>query len=81
LLFTEDAERVRAEHKAYLEAQLAATETWQPTTPMLADAWAQCVWPASDKAVRDPATGVDVKVLQEVGRASVAVPSDFVSVL
>jgi probable 2-oxoglutarate dehydrogenase E1 component DHKTD1 len=80
-LTTEEAEHMRAEHKALLESQLSAAETWAPVTPMLQEAWSQCVWPASSAAVRDPPTGVSVDALKQVGRASVAVPDDFVGLV
>jgi probable 2-oxoglutarate dehydrogenase E1 component DHKTD1 len=37
------------------------------------------VWPASPEADRNPRTGVDPEVLRRIGRASVAVPNDFVN--
>ena len=39
------------------------------------------VWPASDEAEHDPKTGVDRNVLEKVGRASIAVPEGFVSLI
>ena len=36
------------------------------------------VWPTDEDAIHDPVTGVDESILQKVGKASVAVPEDFV---
>ena len=43
--------------------------------------WAGMVWPASEEAMHDPETGVDKTVLERVGRASIAVPEGFVSII
>lgn len=45
---------------------------------MLKDQWSGLVWPASSERDASPVTGVEVSRLQEVGRASVAVPDGFV---
>lgn len=45
---------------------------------MLEDQWSGMVWPASKEANNDPDTGVDKKVLQDIGKASVTVPDGFV---
>jgi hypothetical protein len=39
------------------------------------------VWPASEEARHNPETGVDINVLERVGRASIAVPNGFVSLI
>lgn len=43
--------------------------------------WEGMVWPASKEARHNPETGVDRTVLEGVGRASVAVPEGFVSLV
>ena len=43
--------------------------------------WAGMVWPAHEEARHDPETGVDRTVLERVGRASIAVPEGFVSLI
>ncbi|KDR79783.1 hypothetical protein GALMADRAFT_241860 [Galerina marginata CBS 339.88] len=68
---------VRTAYKSHLEAELAKTASYVPSASMLQDQWSGIVWPASDAAVHDPATGVDRAVLDRVGRASVAVPEGF----
>lgn len=67
-----DAERVR------LETGLAQADTYIPVAPMLQGQWTDIVWPADEIADRDPPTGVARTVLEDTGRASVTVPSDFV---
>ena len=46
---------------------------------MLQDQWSGMVWPASEAAERDPPTGVQAEIMENVGRASVSVPEGFVS--
>jgi probable 2-oxoglutarate dehydrogenase E1 component DHKTD1 len=67
-----DAERVR------LETGLAQADTYIPVAPMLQGQWTDIVWPADEIADRDPPTGVARTVLENIGQASVTVPSDFV---
>lgn len=67
-----DAERVR------LDTGLAKTGTYIPVAPMLQGQWTGIVWPADEKADREPPTGIVRKVLETIGRASVTVPSGFV---
>lgn len=67
-----DGERVR------LDAELARADTYIPSAPMLQGQWKGIVWPADEKAERDPPTGVARTVLEKIGRASVTVPSGFV---
>ena len=43
--------------------------------------WSGMVWPASEEARHDPETGMDRTVLERVGRASIAVPEGFVSII
>lgn len=44
---------------------------------MLAEQWKGIVWPGSAAAEHDPATGVDVDLLKEVGKGSVQIPQGF----
>lgn len=68
-----DAERVR------LDTELAQADAYIPSAPMLQGHWKGIVWPADETAERDPLTGVARTVLENIGRASVTVPSGFVS--
>lgn len=70
--------RQHNEYKSHLEAQLAASETYQPKADMLTEQWTGLVWPASKEAERDPVTGVDLETLRRIGNASVALPEGFV---
>jgi probable 2-oxoglutarate dehydrogenase E1 component DHKTD1 len=74
----EHAKSVRDAYKARLESELKAAPAHVPTASMLGAQWAGMVWPASPEADANPATGVAREVLEEVGRASVTVPSGFV---
>ena len=47
---------------------------------MLKGKWSEMVWPASTQADHQPKTGVEGEKLREIAKASVDVPSDFVSV-
>ena len=67
-----DAERVR------LDTGLAQADTYIPVAPMLQGQWMGIVWPADEIADRDLPTGVVGTVLENIGRASVTVPSGFV---
>lgn len=85
VLTAADAAKVRADWKAYLEAELSkvtgpGAASFAPSFPGLEDPqspWKAMVWPQSKEAVHDPETGVQTTVLQEVGRASVDVPEGF----
>jgi hypothetical protein len=66
-------------HKTRLENDLAGVTSYVPKTPVLKDQWAGIVWPTSPNALHDPETGVDLDILKEVGKSSVAVTDDFVS--
>ncbi len=67
-----DAERLR------LDTGLAQADTYTPVAPMLQGQWMGIVWPADEIADRDPPTGVVRTNLENIGRASVIVPSGFV---
>ncbi|KAG6816029.1 hypothetical protein H0H87_009275 [Tephrocybe sp. NHM501043] len=72
---------VRTAHKSHLEAELALVPTFQPEASMLQAQWSGMVWPGSEDAIYDPQTGVQEETLKAVGRASVAVPDNFVSLV
>jgi probable 2-oxoglutarate dehydrogenase E1 component DHKTD1 len=48
---------------------------------MLGGQWSPMVWPGSVEGLemQNPQTGVDIRMLREIGMASVRVPVDFVS--
>ena len=46
---------------------------------MLKGKWSEMVWPASVEAEHKPETGVEEEKLRGIAKASVDVPSDFVS--
>ena len=73
-----DAQAVRDAERVRLDTGLAQVDTHIPLAPMLQGQWIDIVWPADEKADRDPPTGVVRTVLENIGRASVTVPSDFV---
>lgn len=50
-------------------------------TDMLKGKWSDLKWPASPEAKHSPQTGVAQKTLIDVAKASVALPSGFVSPL
>ncbi|KAK2467971.1 hypothetical protein APHAL10511_000266 [Amanita phalloides] len=68
---------VRNEYKAYLESELGNVTSYVPRAAILQDQWTGIVWPTSDKAEHDPATGVNQDILVRVGKSSVAAPSNF----
>ncbi|KJA23080.1 hypothetical protein HYPSUDRAFT_40201 [Hypholoma sublateritium FD-334 SS-4] len=72
-----DINAVRGSYKAHLESELAKVPAYGPSASMLEKQWTGMVWPASPKAIHDPATGVDVDILKKIGRASVKVPEGF----
>jgi len=75
----EEAAEVRKSHKAMLEEKLAAVPSFEPTVPTSNDQWRTMVWPASEKAKKDPDTGVSEETLRIVGKASVTTsPKGFV---
>jgi hypothetical protein len=78
MLNKEDATALRAAYKAHLDEELSQVCSYVPSMSMLRDQWSEMVWPANEDAVRDPDTGVDNAILKAVGRASVAVPDEFV---
>lgn len=81
LTYTETS-AFRDTYKAFLESELAslASTTFSPPTDMFGAAkWSKMKWSASKDAMHYPETGVEEDVLLDVGRASVAIPEEFVS--
>ncbi|KIK54180.1 hypothetical protein GYMLUDRAFT_48977 [Collybiopsis luxurians FD-317 M1] len=79
-LTPEDINAVRSKYRSQLDDALAQVPSFTPqleNTPMLQAQWERMVWPASEKARKDPDTGVEREVLDRVGRASVKVPEGF----
>ena len=81
MLSPETVSAVRKSYKALLESELARMPSYVPTVSRLEEQWSGMVWPTSKDANHDPVTGVDGFILQKVGRASVAVPEDFVRIV
>jgi len=79
VLTPEDIDNVRKSYKSHLEAELAKVPGYLPSASMLQEQWSGIVWPVNKEAEHDPITGLDRSILQQVGRASVAVPEGFVS--
>ncbi|TFK82881.1 dehydrogenase E1 and transketolase domain-containing protein 1 [Polyporus arcularius HHB13444] len=79
VLTKDAAEAVRAGHKEFLASELAAVPAHTPGShfSVLQGQWKGLTSPTSREAVRDPETGVEKATLQEVGKASVAVPEGF----
>lgn len=78
------ATSVRTAYKSRLESELvksASNPDEIPQANMLQDQWSSMVWPGSPEADKDPDTGVQKEVLENVGRASVRVGENFVSYL
>lgn len=71
----DDITDLRLVHKAYLEQQLSAVESYKPHVPLLKNQWSGMVWPASKEANMFPDTGVAEDVLAKVGKASVTIPT------
>ena len=75
----EEIAEARKSHKAMLEEKLAAVPSFEPTVPISNDQWRTMVWPASNKAKKNPETGVSEETLRNVGKASVTTsPEGFV---
>jgi len=68
-------------YKSYLEAQLTESSTYIPTNSRLKEQWKGIVWSTDKSANHSPQTGVHKSVLEKVGKASVAIPEDFVGFL
>jgi len=75
----EEVAELRKSHKALLEEKLASVPSFEPAIPTPNDQWRTMVWPASEKAKKNPDTGVSEETLRNVGRASVTTsPKGFV---
>ena len=75
----EEIAEVRKSYRGLLEERLAAVSSFEPTVPTPNDQWRTMVWPASEKAKKNPDTGVSEKTLRDVGKASVTIsPEAFV---
>ena len=72
---------VRNDYKAHLEAELGNVASFVPKVSILQEHWAGITWPTNDEADHNPATGVDNDTLIRVGKASIAAPDGFVSVM
>lgn len=72
----DETAEVRKVHRALLEEQLAAVPSFQPTVPTPNDHWRTMVWPASEKARKNPDTGIPEQTLKDVGKASVTISSE-----
>ncbi|KAF9051710.1 dehydrogenase E1 and transketolase domain-containing protein 1 [Panaeolus papilionaceus] len=72
-----EASEVRQSYKSHLESELQKVSSYVPSASMLAEQWKGIVWPGSAAAEHDPATGVDVDLLKEVGKGSVQIPQGF----
>lgn len=79
VLTKDAAEAVRTQHKEFLAAELAAAPSHKAGSHLsvLQGQWKGISWPVSKEARRDPDTGVQKEILQQVGNASVAVPESF----
>ncbi|KAH9170042.1 dehydrogenase E1 and transketolase domain-containing protein 1 [Lactarius sanguifluus] len=62
---------VRDAIRGHLDAELAQADAYIPTTTMLQGQWKGLVWPASEKAEHNPATGVTREVLEKAGTKSI----------
>lgn len=78
VLTPEAATQLRSDYKEYLNAELAAIDSYVPPALEHQAQWTGVVWPSSKDAQANPDTGVQEDVLKEVGKASVTVPEGFV---
>lgn len=76
VITVEEVADVRKSHRALLEEKLAAVPSFEPAPPAPSEQWSTMVWPASDKAEKNPDTGVSEEVLRDVGKASVTISSE-----
>lgn len=72
----EEVADVRKSHRALLEEKLAAVSSFEPAPPTPSEQWSTMVWPVSDKAEKNPDTGISEEVLKNVGKASVTISSE-----
>ncbi len=69
----------RSAYKEHLETSLKAVDDYKPENTISQRQWKGIVWPASGEADRCPESGVSHETLIQIGKASVAVPDNFVS--
>jgi probable 2-oxoglutarate dehydrogenase E1 component DHKTD1 len=62
-----------------LEEALQKVDSYKPVTDMLKGKWSDLKWPASPEAKHSPRTGVPQGTLVDVAKASVELPTGFVS--
>lgn len=80
-LSPEDAKSQRGAYKSHLESCLQAVESYSPPPVQHTKQWKNVAWPASTQANGNPETGVESMTLTKVGKASVEVPENFVSLV
>lgn len=78
-LSVEDAKSQRGAYKSHLESCLQSVESYSPPPVQHDKQWTPVVWPASTQANGNPETGLESMTLTKVGKASVEVPDNFVS--
>ncbi|GJN90432.1 hypothetical protein Rhopal_003443-T1 [Rhodotorula paludigena] len=71
------AESVRASHLTALDSSLQSSEGYVPPELDMPRGWGEMKWPSEGEWKERVETGVDEKVLQEIGRRSVEVPEDI----
>jgi probable 2-oxoglutarate dehydrogenase E1 component DHKTD1 len=69
----------RKGYTEWLEGCLNGVDGWKAKSEMLQGKWGDMVWPAGEKAIHEPKTGVSSDQLKEVAEASVTLPESFVS--
>lgn len=72
----EEVADIRKSHRVFLEEKLTAVPSFEPASPSPSEQWSSMVWPASDKAKKNPDTGVSEAILRDVGKASVTISSE-----
>lgn len=80
VLSESDASAGRAAYNETLGKALDEVPKYKAVSEMLGGKWKDMVWPASAEAESDPETGLPVDRLVEIGKKSVELPAEFVSV-
>lgn len=78
IITPKDVSDSRSSYNSYLEAELTKASSHSPTISRLQEQWNGIVWSTDKSANHDPKTGIDRDVLEKVGKASIAIPEDFV---
>jgi probable 2-oxoglutarate dehydrogenase E1 component DHKTD1 len=78
VISSSEASGLRKQYAASLEADLARVDEYKSRSEMLLEKWSGLVWPNTPEAEHQPCTGVSVRELKEVAKASVTLPDDFV---